>query len=66
MQSRKKSGVVLHLKEVENINLNVGQCSSGQVWIMDQGLSSPQFWLSSGLKADRQNGFSLRHVVHPR
>lgn len=31
MQSRKKSGVMLHLKEVDNINLNIGPCSGGQV-----------------------------------
>lgn len=66
MQSRTKSRVMLHLKEVENINLNVGQCSGGQIWIMDQGSSSPQFWLSSGVKAKWENGFSLRNLSKMR
>lgn len=61
MQSSKKSGLVLHLKEVENINLNVGQCFGCQVWIMGQGWSSAHFWLISGLKAEQENGFRMRN-----
>lgn len=41
---------MLHLKEVENINLNIGPCSGGQVWIMAQEVSSPQLWCKSWVR----------------